>query len=1373
MTEKFFLGIDLGSVSVKLAIWSDEEGLIYSSYDRVAGDAQLRLQESLDRAIQQFPTLEFNSVVATGSGRGFVGEALGVGTVNEITAQAMAVRKLYPAIRSVIEIGGQDSKLIILSDSTEKGVLDFQMNELCAAGTGAFLDRQAARLGLNISEFSHLSLQSEHPVTIAGRCAVFAKSDMTHHQQEGRALSDIIAGLNDALARSYLSNVVRGRTLMKPVSFQGGVAANLGLIKSFKRILNLNDDEIVVPKEYRVMGATGCAIYSIENSDSKKVTLKELIDRLKNYRSQLLNKKSQIESKQLAEVSGSALEPDFNRMKVRGRSLGIDIGSVSVKIILIDENGVVFDDYRYSNGKPLEVLSEMLSQADLNDVQTVGVTGSGRNLVGKLVGADVIKNEITAQSHAVITLFPGIDSIIEIGGQDAKFIRIENAAVSDFVMNRICAAGTGAFLQEQASRLHIDLNEEFSTRAFNSRSQSDLGSRCTVFMESDLVSHQQQGDSIDDLCAGLAFSIVDNYLEKVVARSRFGSKIIFIGGVARNLSVVSAFESELNLKIRTSRIGHLTAAIGVAILAADSADIVSIKVDRYLDLKHRFRNLEYFFCEDCDNRCRIIRVNDEGGATFGGRCGRWDESRIKISKPESEKDSLIRRRSALLESFANNVDSVSRKRVGIPNALLYFDNFPAWATFFNEIGLNVVVSPPTSEDILAAGQEHLVVEPCLPMKAYVAHLVWLDKNEKLDYLFVPSIVVLGRDKKGRETHHCPYIQSAYQFVRPVVKTPILNPKINWRWHPEDEKREMIKLGMSLGASKSQSESAWERASQALQKFKDELRNVGATTLKQMGSNERVFLLLGKDYNLNDAKLNSNVVDILERCGERVITQDMLVDDEANYDNAYRTMNWTHGKEMLNAATIASKDDRIMPVLISNFGCGPDSFTLRYLQEILSGRPFLYLEVDEHASSVGMETRIEAFLDSLKSNVPSAQIGPTTFIPPMGIKRVIMTNFSLHGYAFAASLSMMGFESILAPLPDEESYNLASNYLTGGECHPFALMLGDFLKIVRSGKIDMTDTCYLVPEPNSCRMGQFGTYMRMIAREAGIKVPIFTRIEDLAESGGLNSKTAHMQSIMLFWEMMRSCDFLSQKYYETRAYERNGGDTDKALKDVHDILEESIKSGKPKAGITRALKRFESVESDRSRQLISIGITGDYYTRVCDFANSNIFKDLERMGGKVMLPSTMTDFVKYDISCRVRQAFYLKKARALLQNLAIKGVVRYKEIMAFRAFEGHLDYDVPMSPDKYSKRSEEFISSKMHCDLVGATAAILEQIDNGAKGILNLITFQCTYGTIIEAILKNMDKAYPDIPKLTLIFEGLKPTHNQTRLEAFMEQVKSK
>jgi predicted CoA-substrate-specific enzyme activase len=738
-----FIGLDAGSVSVKVVVLDGD--VIKKTYylrhkghplkvayellksavsfqpsaisNQASGDLKSKFNSPIhpftDSPIHRFTHSPDYSLSITGSAGRLIASVLGIEPVNELVTQSYSTKKLYPHIKSIIELGGEDSKLIILGESASGGsVKEFSMNSVCAAGTGSFLDQQAERLKLTIEEFSELSLKSKKPPRIAGRCSVFAKSDMIHLQQIATPLEDIVAGLCFAVARNFKGSISRGRKIDLPVSFQGGVAANKGMVRAFQSIFEL--DDLFVPPDFFFMGALGAVFKDMDEGKINTFDIEKLEDFIRvekhsetGYKP-LISKEDDFLERHALKVSTMHYAVGSKNETIKDKSayclpptaysqigvyLGIDIGSISTNLAVIDETGRLLSKrYLMTAGQPIEAVKQGLREigeeiGDKVEIIGVGTTGSGRYMIADYVGADIVKNEITAQATAAAFIDKNVDTIFEIGGQDSKYISLRDGIIVDFEMNKACAAGTGSFLEEQAEKLSISIKNEFADCAFSAGNPCKLGERCTVFMENSLMSNLQKGADKNDLLAGLAYSIVQNYINRVVAGKPIGKNIFFQGGVAFNKSVVAAFEKYLDTKITVPPNHDVTGAIGMALIARDyMKDKYKLRVMSYefgegetknlelrtqnpelrtqnLELKtqdpklinsHRFThspihrvssfkgfelskrpyNISSFECRGCPNVCEINRVKIEGEDRFlfyGGRCEKYDVRRAQKS----------------------------------------------------------------------------------------------------------------------------------------------------------------------------------------------------------------------------------------------------------------------------------------------------------------------------------------------------------------------------------------------------------------------------------------------------------------------------------------------------------------------------------------------------------------------------------------------------------------------------------------------------------------------------------------------------------------------------------------------------------------------
>ena len=987
-----FLGIDVGSTTVKLAVLDGAKNLIAHTYRRADGRPRHTLLQAAE-ILKPLADSRIAAVGLTGSGGGPIAGIIGGHHVNELVAQTRAVGEYHPEARTVIEIGGQDSKFLSVEWDARQGqmvIRDFAMNALCAAGTGSFLDQQAERLGIAIDrEFAEIALRSTNPARIAGRCTVFAKSDMIHLQQKGTPLSDILMGFCLALVRNYRSVVCKGKAFTPPVFFQGGVACNAAVARAFERVLDLAPGQLIVPEHHWIMAAIGTALNVMDEHAAGRAAPFRGFERLaEDERFGRHNGKHHPPLRaSTPAVAGQVRSIDGREGEPVPVFLGVDVGSISTKAVLIDhEDRVVARHYRMTAGAPLEAIRAALAAlgaevAKRVDVRGVGATGSGRYLTGDFIGADVVRNEITSQARAAVALDRGVDTIFEIGGQDSKYIRVDRGAVVDFAMNNACAAGTGAFLEEQADRLRISIRDDFSELAFASPCPAGLGDRCTVFMESDLVHHQQQGARVEDLTAGLAYSIAENYLNRVVAGRAIGRRVFFQGAVAHNRAVVAALEARIGRPITVPPHHDVTGAIGAAMLAREAmAQRGGGARTRFkgFDLAHRRYQSTIFECAACPNLCEVSRVaiDDEPAIFYGARCDRFEEAGRRSEVAWRRIPDLFAERNALLmgDWVPPDPRRNGKMRVAMPRTLLFHELFPYWRTLFARLGMELVLSEPTNPRTMKEMQERAPVETCLPAKLIYGHVRELVDTEA-DILFMPSMVSSENVASGQHIAHCcPIIPSSSQMVArydDVVTSGKRVVKLLFHLTPEHWlRRDLADLAKELGVSKRKVMAAAEVAMAAQREFAAELRRRGREALQLVGPDLPGVVVVGRSYNTCDPGATQDLPLKLRKMGVMPIPLDYLSTDEVDISDRYPNHYWRAGQRILAAGRLVAANPNLHAIFLTNFNCGPDSFLVTYFRGMAGEKPFLELEMDDHTADAGVITRCEAFLDSLNVRAPA-------------------------------------------------------------------------------------------------------------------------------------------------------------------------------------------------------------------------------------------------------------------------------------------------------------------------------------------------------------------------------------------------------------------
>ena len=718
---------------------------------------------------------------------------------------------------------------------------------------------------------------------------------------------------------------------------------------------------------------------------------------------------------------------------------------------------------------------------------SAGSTGSGRYLTGDFIGADVIRNEITAQATAAAFFEPAVDTIFEIGGQDSKFISLEDGVVVDFEMNKVCAAGTGSFLEEQAEKLGISIVDEFGRLALASEAPARFGDRCTVFMESDLNAHQQRGTPTGDLVGGLAYSIVQNYLQKVVGAKRVGEKILFQGGVANNPSVTAAFAQVTGRPITVPPHFDVTGAIGAAMLAREACP----------DGRTRFKGwgvsrvpyaLERFTCAGCTNQCEIHAVKVEGATTplcYGGRCEKY-EVEERRHRGKGIPDLFARREELLLDGW-DPEPSDGRPSVGLARGLMMFwDQFPWWRAFFRELGARVVLSRPTDRSLVTRSLESLVAETCFPVEVLHGHVRDLFERGP-DWVFLPFVVdAAGERDNPTCNYNCPWIEAYPFMVRAALedereRAKLLVPTLHFRYGTGLVEAQLAEaLAEPLGVSRRRVHRAVQAAEEAQRSFRAAVRREGAAALAALPGDGRAMVIVGRPYNTGDRHLNLDLPGKLRELDVTAVPMDFLPLDTAGVLRDYDMMYWPNGQRILAGLRAVAADDRLAAVYLSNFRCGPDSFILHYAREEMRGRPWLHLEVDEHSAGAGLITRLEAYLDSLRaarrartlhaSGGLAAPQAARTAVPhvrevlsrPSRGRALYFPFMSDTAHVLAATARACGMDATVLPMQDARDLELGRRHTSSRECFPMICTVGSFLKKLEQPGVDPGRTSFFMP-----------------------------------------------------------------------------------------------------------------------------------------------------------------------------------------------------------------------------------------------------------------------------------------------------------------------
>lgn len=913
------VGIDLGTSTIKI-VQIEDRNITRQWIEPHYGNSIETLKEGLEELCLTDGTTRLQ---VTGSDSVLL---KGTPAFDEIPAIIEGVKYLVPNAGCIMEIGSQSSRFITDLDAPAPR---FSVSGHCAGGTGSFFEDQMSRLGMNIEDYSSEVDKAQSIPRLSGRCAVFAKTDIIHRQQESVTTPDILLGLCYAMIRNYKAVIIKNLPVKKPVVLCGGVACNSGTVRAVKDVFHLSDDELIVPELFRFTAAIGAAL-----SAEQEVDLHEFFTGLSNIKAV---EDSFTEPLHLR--PGTVLkDPEATEVIPEdGCALGIDIGSTSTDLVLVGRDGTLIDyQYLRTAGDPEKAVRRGLKAIHdkFGDVTflAVGVTGSGRTRVGRMIGADTIRDEITAQAKGAAYWVPEVDTVFEIGGQDSKYISLKDGEVSDFMMNKVCAAGTGSFIEEQAARMDIPI-EKFGPLALTSKAPADLGERCTVFMETAIVSREAMDTPQEDIAAGLCQSVVRNYLHRVVGNKPVGQHIVLQGGVDYNPGIVAAFQQAYGDRVTVSPCFSISGAFGVAELA--------------------------------------LEAQKPGvPSTFHG----FDDTKVQTEAklPPDVQHNIERyhlQNKLLMGDYDGTIDP-NKKTVGVPYVLVIHRMFPLIYNFFKELGYNVLLSDLTNEKTIQLAQANAEGETCYPVKLIYGHMQQL-VDEGVDYIFLPRIHTMNHEGADvTRSYGCVYMQSAGPNVARALKVEekgikVLSPVFDMEIGPTAMVQSMIGVGTSLGFPKSKVMKALITGAKAFTEYGNQMEEIGRETLASIRPDEKVLVMMTRPYGLNDPVLNMGIPDLLLERGYKVITNENLPGHQVHIGKDFPNMYWPFGQHILGGTEIIARHPNLYAVYLTNHGCGPDSMMNHLVGEVMGDKPMLQIEVDEHFSPIGVITRIEAFLNSLE------------------------------------------------------------------------------------------------------------------------------------------------------------------------------------------------------------------------------------------------------------------------------------------------------------------------------------------------------------------------------------------------------------------------
>lgn len=970
----YSLGIDVGSTTVKTVIIDENKNIIYSEYQRHFSKVREAVKIQLEAIQEKYPNDTFKICMTGSAGLGLATGAE-IPFVQEVNSAFIAVKERFPDADAVIELGGEDAKIIFLTGGVEQ-----RMNGSCAGGTGAFIDQMATLLGVSVNEMDSMSLSAQKVYPIASRCGVFAKSDIQPLLNQGAKREDICASIFQAVVDQTVSGLAQGRIIEGKVLFLGGPLSFLkGLRKAFVETLGLKEGETAVfPKEAPVFVALGCALFAFNSHDD--FTIESVIKKIENAKTgngivtgqPLFNSKSEYEEFISRHKKCDLEYADLHTYKGNAY-LGIDAGSTTTKLILITEDcRILYQHYSSNKGQPLDRIADKLKKiySEMNpEIKIAGsaVTGYGEDLIKAGLSIDFGIVETVAHFKAASYFCPEVDFIIDIGGQDIKCFKIKNHSIDSIMLNEACSSGCGSFIQTFALALGYDI-ADFASLGLFAENPVDLGSRCTVFMNSSVKQAQKDGATVEDISAGLSSSIIKNAVYKVIrAKSpeELGKNIVVQGGTFLNDAVLRAFEMEMGRNVIRPAISGLMGALGAALYAKEKINGNSSIISKELldNFSYTSKSAQ---CGGCTAKCGLNIITFADGRKFisGNRCERGAGKAVN-----SENESLYDFKYKLLLSMFEQQVENPKAKVGLPLALNFYELIPFWKTLFNELGFETVISDESSRDIYYLGQHTIPSDTvCYPAKLTHGHIESL-LNKNVDFIFYPCMSYNIDEGESDNHFNCPVV--AYYPELLIANNPRLNSD-NFIYPYMDMNREknvisvMYEVLKKHGIKKPQIKSAVKKAYEKLSDYRNEIFNKGNQIISQARENgQKIIVLSGRPYHI-DKEINHGIQKLITSLGMAVVSEDAVF-QYGHYPNPGVLNQWSYHARLYRAAQYVTTQPDMQLVQLVSFGCGIDAITTDEVREILESKGKLYtqLKIDEINNLGAAKIRLRSLVAAME------------------------------------------------------------------------------------------------------------------------------------------------------------------------------------------------------------------------------------------------------------------------------------------------------------------------------------------------------------------------------------------------------------------------
>ncbi len=1362
------VGIDIGSTTIKLVVADEKGQLVFSDYKRHLSNIQQTLSGLVESAADKLGNVKFYAMI-TGSGGLSISNWLGMPFIQEVVAVSNAIDIIAPKTDVAIEIGGEDAKIIYFTNGIEQ-----RMNGVCAGGTGSFIDQMASLLQTDAGGLNELAKNYEVIYPIAARCGVFAKSDIQPLINEGAAKEDLAVSIFQAIVNQTISGLACGKPIRGNVAFLGGPLHFLTELKSrFIDVLGLSPNEVIETKNSHLFAAIGAAF----SAEEKEFDFETLIKNLKS------EKHLSMEINRLEPLFKT--KDDYNEFKLRHNKdiikkgdlktysgnvfIGIDAGSTTSKIAVIGEDGSLLHSFYAGNeGNPLKTIINALKDIYKimpkdTEIKNSCVTGYGEGLIKAALLVDLGEIETVAHYKAAAFFDPDVDFILDIGGQDMKCIRIKNGVIDSVLLNEACSAGCGSFIETFAKSLSFKV-EDFAKEALFAQSPIDLGSRCTVFMNSRVKQAQKEGADVSDISAGLAYSVIKNALQKVIKitdPAEMGNHIVVQGGTFYNEAVLRAFEYISTREAVRPDISGIMGAFGAAVIAKEKYNegekSTILKIDELNSLEITSSLTR---CKGCQNNCLLTVNKFSGSRRFisGNRCERGLGKDISDNCVPNLFDYKYKR---LFEYMPIDEEHAKRGVVGIPRVLNMYENYPLWFTFFNELGFRVMLSPRSARKIYELGVESIPSESaCYPAKLVHGHIKWLIDNGA-KFIFYPCIAYENKEIASADSNYnCPIVTSYPENIKNNVEE-IREKNIDFRnpFFSLNNMEFFIKRlqeefpDIDPAEVKDAAVKAWHEQ----QRFRDDIRKKGEETLKYIAQNNLTAIVVaGRPYHV-DPEINHGIPELITGYGVAVLTEDSI----AHLGKVERPLNvrdqWAYHSRLYAAASYVASRDDIELIQLNSFGCGLDAVTTDEVHDILTscGKIYTLLKIDEVSNLGSARIRIRSLFAALderrRKNIvhtsPEPKNSRVIFTKEMKKNHTILCPqmSPIHFDIMREAIASCGYNIDVLPAIDKECVDIGLKYVNNDACYPALIVVGQILKAIQSGKYDTNNLSVLISQTGGgCRASNYIGFIRRALKKVNMEhIPVIS-----VSAANIEKNPGWKYSYSLISRMLQGAlygDLFMHVLYRTRPYEAEKGSANALYEKWNEKVKSDVKKGSFK---TFKKNVYEIVNEFDNLPLLDIekprvGVVGEILVKFHPTANNDVVALLEEEGAEAVVPD-LTNFMLYCLynSTFKEKYFGAKKSVRLLTDIAIKFIEGYRKDMC-DALEKSKRFEPPCDIKRLGELAEPIVSL---CNQTGEgwflTAELVELIHMGVYNNICMQPFACLPNHVTgKGIIKELKRQY--------------------------------